>query len=101
LVSGGLYGDHSTCYPYFFPPCAHHTTSTKYPACSGEKPTPKCLTACDPASNLNFLKDKTYAKGVYRIPGAAAMMTEVSTNGPFEVDFSVYEDFLTYSSGVY
>lgn len=29
------------------------------------------------------------------------MQTEIMTHGPIEVDFTVYEDFLTYKSGVY
>jgi cathepsin B len=29
------------------------------------------------------------------------MESELSTNGPIEVAFSVYEDFLTYKTGVY
>jgi len=29
------------------------------------------------------------------------MMAEVSTKGPFEIAMTVYEDFLTYKSGVY
>jgi cathepsin B len=29
------------------------------------------------------------------------MMTEIYTNGPIEGAFTVYEDFLTYKSGVY
>lgn len=29
------------------------------------------------------------------------MKTELMTNGPFEVGMTVYEDFLTYKSGIY
>jgi cathepsin B len=29
------------------------------------------------------------------------MMSEIMTNGPIEASFTVYEDFLTYKSGVY
>jgi len=38
---------------------------------------------------------------VYNIGSVQDMMTEVDTNGPFEVAFSVYADFLTYKTGVY
>ena len=30
-----------------------------------------------------------------------AIQTELMTNGPVEASFTVYEDFLTYKSGVY
>ena len=33
IVTGGNYGDSKFCKAYSFAPCAHHTTSTKYPAC--------------------------------------------------------------------
>ncbi len=31
----------------------------------------------------------------------AAIQTEIMTNGPVEAAFTVYQDFLTYTSGVY
>jgi cathepsin B len=31
----------------------------------------------------------------------ADIQTEILTNGPVEASFNVYEDFLTYKSGVY
>ena len=31
----------------------------------------------------------------------AAIQTEIMTNGPIEVAFDVYEDFFSYTSGVY
>ena len=34
IVTGGNYGDKSMCYSYQLAPCAHHTNSSKYPACS-------------------------------------------------------------------
>lgn len=42
VVTGDLYNDKTTCQPYSLPPCAHHTTSTKYPACPPVVPTPNC-----------------------------------------------------------
>ena len=102
IVSGGNYGDNTTCQPYPFAPCAHHTTSTKYPPCpKDEYPTPKCALNCTKESGLHYLSDKTFASSVYNVLGAPHMMTEISTNGPIEAAFTVYEDFLTYQSGVY
>lgn len=102
LVSGGLYGDKATCQPYSMPPCAHHTTSPKYPACpSDEYPTPKCKKTCTPESGLDYKEDKTHAHRVYEVIGAAHIKAEIATNGPVEGAFTVYEDFITYKSGVY
>ena len=42
VVSGGLYGDNSTCTPYALPKCEHYTQG-KYPPCNDEAAeTPKC-----------------------------------------------------------
>lgn len=102
LVSGGLYGDKGSCQPYSMPPCSHHVTSTKYPACpSSEYPTPKCKRTCTPESGLDYKQDKTHATHVYEVSGADRIKTEISTNGPVEGAFTVYEDFVTYKSGVY
>jgi len=102
IVSGGLYGDNSTCQPYAFPPCAHHTTSSQYPPCPGtEYPTPNCSLACNKQSGLHYKEDKSHGATVYYVLGAQHMMTEISTHGPIEGAFTVYEDFLTYKSGVY
>lgn len=82
-------------------PCAHHTTSTKYPPCTGEDPTPKCEKKCQASYSVSYKDDKKHAKHSYSVKGATNYAKEVSTNGPIAVAFSVYEDFLTYKSGVY
>merc|ERR1711920_178674 len=46
IVDGGNYGDNSMCYSYQLKPCAHHSSSTKYPACNGSTATPKCMRQC-------------------------------------------------------
>jgi cathepsin B len=102
LVSGGLYGDHSTCKPYAFPPCAHHTTSTKYPACpTSDYHTPSCKRKCQDGYPKSYNDDKKFAATAYAVRGAASMVSDISTNGPIEAGFTVYEDFLTYQTGVY
>lgn len=41
-------------------------------------------------------------KMVYSVPSKVEdIQTEILTNGPVEASFEVYEDFLTYKSGVY
>merc|ERR1719327_1403731 len=40
IVDGGNYGDKSMCLSYQLEPCAHHSTSKKYPNCTDSVPTP-------------------------------------------------------------
>lgn len=101
LVTGGLHDDKTYCRPYTFAPCAHHTTSTKYPACGPSQPTPPCKKQCQESSGRTYKDDKIKGKSAYSVEGESTMMAELSTKGPIEVAFSVYEDFLTYKSGVY
>merc|ERR1712190_166772 len=46
VVTGGNYGDKSMCYSYQLAPCAHHSSSSKYPNCTGSTRTPKCARKC-------------------------------------------------------
>jgi cathepsin B len=101
LVSGGLYGDTKYCKPYSMAPCAHHTTSTKYPACGASLPTPPCKKQCQASSGKTYSSDLHKGKSAYSVTGEKNMIAEISTKGPIEVAFSVYEDFLAYKSGVY
>lgn len=101
FVTGDLYGDNTKCKPYQLPPCAHHTTSTKYPACGGDSNTPKCETSCNSQYPKAYKDDLKKAQHAYSLRGAKTFADEVYTRGPIAVAFSVYEDFLTYQSGVY
>lgn len=96
LVTGDLYGNNDWCRPYTLAPCAHHTQSTKYPPCPQVVPTPACTQKCNSQYPGTYNKDKHYGKNAYSVRGETKMKAELSTNGPFEVAFSVYEDFLTY-----
>jgi len=81
-------------YPYAFPSCEHHTTGSK-PPCGAEQPTPACQ-----SSKLSNKKYK--GASVYAVDGSiSSIQNEIMTNGPVEGAFTVYEDFLTYKSGVY
>ena len=101
LVTGDLYGDTNTCRPYTLAPCAHHVKSAKYPACTGEGPTPACTRKCISSYGTSYTNDKHFGSNSYSVTGVSKMESEISTHGPIEVAFSVYEDFLTYKSGVY
>lgn len=45
--------------------------------------------------------DKNFGSNSYMVTGVTTIMQEIMTNGPVEAAFDVYEDFLTYKSGVY
>jgi len=105
VTSGGDYDVEkgSTCNPYPFEACAHHVDSDTYPDCpSDEYSTPKCTESCiDDGFKTAYADDKVKAKSSFTIRNEADMMEEISTNGPITAAFTVYEDFPTYTSGVY
>jgi cathepsin B len=75
-----------------------------YPYTSGGGVTGNCLITAKkqtcPASGQTF--QLYYAASAYAVaPNVAAIQTEIYTNGPIEVAFDVYEDFFSYTSGVY
>jgi cathepsin B len=101
LVTGGLYGDSTTCQPYSLAPCDHHTTG-KYTPCSGDADTPSCSSTCQSGYPTSYDADLRFATSAYSVSSdASAIQTEIMTNGPVEAAFDVYEDFVSYKSGVY
>lgn len=101
VVTGGLYQSTQWCYPYAFAPCDHHV-SGKYGPCGASKSTPKCDKQCVPGYPKLYADDKLYADSVYSVPSQVAkIQTEILTHGPVEAAFTVYNDFLTYKTGVY
>jgi cathepsin B len=107
VCTGGDYtdiGSGKTCLPYSLAPCAHHVPATsKYPKCpSSEYPSPRCTGKCSESSYATAKnKDKVTAKRAYSVRGNSKIQTELMTNGPLYVSFTVYADFPTYKSGVY
>jgi cathepsin B len=102
LVTGGLYGDNKTCRPYSMKPCDHHVDG-KYGPCGGaEYPTPECTGQCVTEYGVDYEQDRWFASDAYGIESnEKKIMTEIYQNGSVEVALTVYEDFLTYKSGVY
>ncbi|XP_015792119.1 cathepsin B [Tetranychus urticae] len=98
IVTGGLYGGEG-CQPYKFPPCEHHIPGPR-PECKLEK-TPKCEKKCQPGYPKSYQEDKYYGLKSYSVGSVKKIQTEIMTNGPVEGAFTVYSDFLSYSSGVY
>lgn len=82
------------CYPYSVPTC----TPEQQP-CLNFVPTPPCQQGTC-ANGKSW--EKKYTKSTYGVgPDVNQIMNEISTNGPVEACFSVYEDFVHYKSGVY
>ena len=104
VVTGGNYGHFDWCQSYSLPNCDHHENGT-YPRCgASEYPTPTCSNTCDMNSTYTttYPKDKHMFATAYSIGSDInAIATEIMTNGPVEATFTVYEDFITYRSGVY
>jgi cathepsin B len=69
-----------------------------YPYTSGNGVDGACASQCT-AAGQTWKPYKSQAAMSFN--SVAAMMQEVYTNGPVEVAFSVYQDFFSYSGGVY
>lgn len=102
LVSGGNYDSHQGCQPYIIKPCEHHVNGTRGP-CEGEGGgTPKCQHTCEDGYSTPYEKDKHYGKKSYSITkNPDDIRQEIFENGPVEGAFTVFEDLLSYKSGVY
>jgi len=102
LVTGGTYTTHDGCKPYPFAPCDHHINGTLKPCSHDLEPTPQCKKQCQSSYTVPYTQDKHFGKRAYTISSdVKEIQKEIMTNGPVEVAFSVYEDFLSYKTGVY
>jgi cathepsin B len=102
IVTGGNYNSQQGCRPYTIAECEHHTTGER-PPCQGESHTPKCKNLCISEYNsTTYSKDKHFGQSVYTVKSLEEQIqSEIMKNGPVQTAFSVYEDFLSYKSGVY
>lgn len=83
--------------------CAHHVTSATLPSCDSIIETPPgCYTSCQTNTTIDYATDKKKTSSNYGFGGnVAAIQTDLMTYGSVSAAFTVYEDFLTYTSGVY
>jgi len=96
-----LYNVTTWCKPYALAPCDHHVVGTLEP-CPASVDTPECKKECKSGWKNTYENDKTYGQSGYRLHNNVdAIKTELFTNGPVEVAFTVYADFPSYKSGVY
>ena len=102
ISTGGENGSTEWCKAYSFPKCEHHGCTGPYPECGATQPTPECIKKCQEGYPIPYEQDKHFFKSVYSIPKSVReIKTELMNFGPIEVGFTVYEDFLTYKSGIY
>jgi cathepsin B len=70
------------------------------PYVSGGGVSPACATTCaNPA--VAYEKYKCVAGSRVECTSADCIKKEISTNGPMETGFDVYQDFFSYAGGVY
>jgi len=108
VSTGGDWGDRDTgltCKPYSMQTCAHHVTPPEgMVACDtlDEYDTPKCSSSCTDSKYAGAYKtDKHMASTSYSVKGVENMQLELMEKGTLSVSLTVYEDFESYSSGVY
>jgi len=94
IQSPGIVTD--SCYPYFIPTCA----PSQQP-CLDFVNTPNCWTNNTCVDRSSWTKDIQTVSSVYGINSIEDAQKEIMTYGPIEACFDVYEDFLSYKSGVY
>jgi len=92
IQNNGIVTD--ACYPYYVPTCP-----PPQQPCLNFVNTPNCW------SNNSCVNGKPWnlytVTDSYNLPSVQAMQTDIMTKGPISACFSVYEDFLSYKSGVY
>jgi len=101
IVSGGPYGSNQGCQPYLLQPCEHHSTGDR-PNCTMPSSTPSCVKRCETSYSVEYKDDLHFGKETYSVSrNVEQIQIEIMKNGPVAGTFTVYEDFLSYKSGVY
>ena len=102
VVTGGDFGTTGTCYNYTMEQCAHHVDSETLPLCDDVKQVkPTCSKQCVDASDLTYKEDKHFSTSSYGLRTVDDIKADIYKYGTVTSAFTVYEDFLTYKSGVY
>jgi cathepsin B len=103
IVTGSNYSANAGCQPYPFPNCEHHSPEKHFKPCPHDLyPTPKCEKTCKDGYERQYNSDKYFGQEPYAVDDdEEAIRKELYTNGPLEVSFTVYDDLLTYSGGIY
>jgi len=102
LCTGGLF-EGEGCKPYTLPPCEHHTDGVREDCSNWDFDTPACSSQCvNSYAGPSYNQDKVQNKDAYKVPRTInAIKQELYENGPVEASFTVYDDFMSYTGGVY
>ena len=102
VVTGGDYGTTGTCYNYTMEQCAHHVESTTMPSCDDVvQVAPTCGSTCPNDASRIYADDKHFGESSYGFSSVDDIKADIAQYGSVTSAFTVYEDFLTYKSGVY
>jgi cathepsin B len=108
VSTGGDWEDNgkgTTCKPYSMQTCAHHVDPPAgMVACPTlpEYKTPTCTSTCSESTyGTAYKADKHFASSSYSVKGVQNMQLELMEKGTLSVSLTVYEDFESYTSGVY
>ena len=102
VVTGGDFGTSNTCFNYTMEQCAHHVTSATLPSCDDvKKVEPKCSKSCVDDDTRTYGDDKHFSSSSYGLRGVDDIKADIYKYGTVTSAFTVYEDFLTYKTGVY
>jgi cathepsin B len=75
-------------------------TEKCFPYVSGDGSVPPCPNSCKDGEDWS--KSKHYVTGYHHVADSVSTIeSTLQTYGPLEVAFSVYQDFMSYTSGVY
>jgi len=74
-------------------------TDACFPYTAGGGDAPACTNKCKDSETWTAYKVKKFSTKGYK--SVASIQNAIMTDGPVEAAFSVYEDFMKYSSGVY
>lgn len=95
-VTGGNYNSLEGCQPYTYPPCSGNNS------CGGEpEKTHKCQKKCYGNTSISYKNDRKYVKRLQFDLEYENIQNDIITYGPIESSFEVYDDFISYKSGVY
>ncbi|CAH0579303.1 unnamed protein product [Chrysodeixis includens] len=101
IVSGGSYGSNQGCKPYLVPPCEHNATGS-LPPCGPYLDPMRCYKTCEPNYKVDYEHDRRFGKPKVTFDtDENHIKAELFLNGPVTASIVLYEDFMTYKSGVY
>lgn len=99
VVTGGSFTNRTGCQPYYWTMDGNAYCS---PEATSDCPTAQCSNQCQQTSQLQYQNDKRKADSAFSVPQSQSeIMAHLMQDGSLEAAFDVYNDFFSYSSGVY